>query len=154
LLYGGLHRELITQCAQSGNHANGDIREIGVLTKCFSCVYVGQMNLYERYLHTAQGITQCHTGMCEGRRIDQNKANALVSCQVNTFDQFGFSIALYALETVTAVCGLLFEALINLLKRILSVMLGLTGTQQIQVGSIDDEQIRHVCVIISCHLSR
>ena len=112
-------------------------------------MYVGQVDLNKRYLDTTQGVTQRDTGMRECSRIDQNKTYAILSCLVDMLYQLCFGIALNAFQAVATGRCLLLKPLVDICQRILPVVFRLTGTQQIQVGSIDDEQIRHISLLLA-----
>ena len=74
---GGAQREFIALGTQPADHAHRDVGEIGVGAEGLAGMDVGQVHLDEGDGHRQQGIAQGDAGMGEGRRVDEDEADAL-----------------------------------------------------------------------------
>lgn len=126
--------------AQTADHADRLVGQIGVVTEWFALVHIGNMHLNERYGDSTQCIAQRNTGVGICRSVDDNESGIGAGC-LDFFNQFAFVIALEAFASDTSFIGSLHECIMNVLQRLFSVHLRFTRTQQIQIGAIEDQYL-------------
>ncbi len=94
------------------------------------------MNFNHRCFDSCDGVSQGDGGVSVSAGIDDD---ALVgeACLVNPVDQGTLGVALKIMENDTGV--FLLEGFKILLERALAVNVRLTGTEQIEIWAVDDE---------------
>ena len=105
----------------------------------FTAVHVGQVHLDERNPHRQQSVAQCHAGVGERGRVEQNEIDAFRGGAVDAFDQFVLGVALQMLQVVSGLGGLVHQCLIDLRQGGGAVLVRLAAAQQVQVGPVQDE---------------
>ena len=80
----------------SGSEAADDgLRKVGeerLPPEGFPSMHIGKMNLYKRKSDRSEGVTQCDTGMCEGRRVDDDEPGAVRARKLHTVDKFALAV--------------------------------------------------------------
>lgn len=104
----------------------------------FSRVDVADMNLEKRDIHTQQSISDCDACMCESPRVDDDGVH-FPTRFMNAIQYHAFMIGLQVCKCDGFVGALLFGCLDYLRKRSRAICSRLTGTQEVQVGSVDKE---------------
>ncbi len=136
---GGVQGEFIPVCAETKQTAACDVTEIAFMPKILSGKSVAQMNFDERDLNRQQGVAQGNTRVRKGTRIQNNKFDLIGSGSLDAVDQFVLCIALKAVELVPELSCELNAALLNVGERGRTVNLGLAGTQEVQIRTIDKQ---------------
>ena len=113
----GVQCQAVTVCTESGDDTDSDVRKIGVATKRFPAVHIGQVRFDKRNASALKRVSQGDTGVGITCRIDDNKitldskfiddlgADSLDTVElVMAFEeQFGIEIPDDAAETILTV---------------------------------------------------
>ena len=75
--------------------------------------------------------------------VDNDELRAIGARLMNRLDHLLFAVALQTGQARTRTLGLGLQAMVYLIQRFRTVDLGLTGTQQIEVGSVYYQDCRH-----------
>lgn len=140
---GGVQCQMIAVGAEADDRADGDIGKTGLVTERLARGHVRQMHFDERQGGGQQRIPQRDTGVGVGRGVEDDAIYALVTRGVNAVDQSAFAVGLKAGERVTLCTGLLAQAVFDVRQRLCAVQLGLTGAEQVQVGTVEQEEAGH-----------
>ena len=97
---------------------------------------IRKMYFDERDSHRRQRIAERDAGVCVSGRIDDDGAYSLLARSVNALDQRSFMVALEALEIDVGPFGQARKRQIYVRQRHMTVVFGLTGTQQVQIGAM------------------
>jgi hypothetical protein len=106
-------------------------------------VYVGQMNFDERDGHTGQRIADRDTGVCVGRRIDEDEIDPFAPGLLDTVDQSALMIALEAVDPHPGRRASFRQAAIDGVQRLLAVYGRLAAAQQVKIRSVQHEYRSH-----------
>jgi hypothetical protein len=106
-------------------------------------VDVAQVHLDERNAYGEQRVAQRDARVGEPGRIEQNECDMARGRQVDATDQLGFGIALERAEPMARLGGELRQALVDLLEGHVPIEPGLPRAQQVQVRTIEQEQVGH-----------
>ena len=109
------------------------------MAESFAPVDVGQMNFSERYADTRQRIADRDAGVREGCRIDDDETCCVRLGCMDPVDQCAFVVALEACQPHAGCLGERGQALIDLSKRGAAVDGRFTRPQQVEVGTVKDE---------------
>ncbi len=140
---GSLQSKFVAECADTEDAAGSDVAEIIRVSKFLTRKYITQVDFDKRDVDGEQGVSNGDTRVREGARIEQNKVDASARRLLDTIDDFVLRIALEALQGMAAVRGLLRERLLDRGKVGTAVNAGLAAAKQIQVRTIDEQEIRH-----------
>ena len=102
-------------------------------------MHVGQMHFNEGNGYRRQRIAQRHTGMCVGCRVDDDCPHALIAGGMNALDQSTFVIALKRFQFDAGTLGHPGQCHIDVGEGNPAIVLRLTGTQQVQIGTVQDQ---------------
>ncbi|MNF71030.1 hypothetical protein D3C84_529680 [compost metagenome] len=108
------------------------------------------MNLDKGDGHAQQGIAQGDTGVGEGGRVDDDKIH-LAHGLMDAADQLMFGIGLQVFQGDTEFVGVLAQIGDDLIERLAAVDSRLPLAQQIQVGTVEQEDsvmLRHIEYIL------
>src|SRR5690554_5119670 len=141
--YSRLQSQCVTFSSQPADDSLGDVRKIGVMTEGFASVHVGKMHFDEWDAHRQQCVTYCDTGMGKGGGIDDDEVDAFVPGGVNAVDQLVLGVALQHLQLVTIALGLFEQSLVDLLQGDGTVHTGFAAAEQIQIGSMQNQETGH-----------
>jgi len=136
LLYGGSHRQLVTERTQAGDDTDRYVGKVRVVPKCFARLRVRKVYLHELQAYPEQSVAQGDAGMRERAGIEYEKADASGRGPVDAADQLGFRVALKGHQLVAGFPGQLRRALFDRLESVRSVDPGLTTAEQVQIGSV------------------
>ena len=92
-----LKGQQIALMTQTADDADGQVREIRVMSERLPGMHIGKMHLDEGNRYRRQCVAQGDAGMGVGRRIDDDGAHALFAGGMDAFDQGAFVIALESL---------------------------------------------------------
>lgn len=107
-------------------------------------VHIGQMYFDKRNIDSSERIPEGNAGMCIGRRVDDNEIGAVLMGGLHPVDQLAFVITLKGGECGPAFVGQLRQVLIDICQGLSTVDLWFSGTEQIQVGAVQNEDVlRH-----------
>ena len=96
-------------------------------------VNIGQMYLDERNSYPGEGVADRHAGVGIRGRIEYDEIHFLASCLLYSIDQFSFMVTLEALCGHAAALGGLYEAPIDVPKRLRAIDFGFTLSEKIEV---------------------
>src|SRR5688572_12584854 len=139
----GAQRQLITERTESRDRADGDIGEIRVMAEGLPRMHVAQMHFDERNLHAQQRVAQRHAGVRERRRIEDDAGHVRSRRLVNASDQLRFGVALEIREVMTGFGRQLPGARHDLFQRDGPVRPRLARAEQVQVGTVEQQQMGH-----------
>lgn len=87
---------------ESCYHTHSNVGNVGMMTKWFPFVYVGDVDLDHRHLNTTDGIPNSHRGMGEGAWIhDQDRRVSTAQDGMDAIDNLTFVIGLKGFEVKT-----------------------------------------------------
>ena len=135
-------RQLVSVCAQSGHHADGKVRKIRVMAEGFARVNVGKVDFDERDGGGGQCVAQRDAGMGVTRRIDENEVNLIARGLVHAINQGAFMIVLKGFDQRPGSAPAVDQSAVDVGERDEAIVRGLTTTQQIQVGSVQNQNMR------------
>jgi len=141
---GGTKCEFITECAKTNNATCRNITEKTFVAKFFPRKSIAEMNFDKRDGHAEQSVPNGDTGVRESAGIEQDEINAIGTGLLYAVNNFMFCIALEALQVVTAFLGGGGQFGFDIGQASVAVNVGLTGTQEVQVGAVDKKEAGHV----------
>src|SRR6185437_126495 len=101
------------------------------------------MQLDHRHARGKHCIAQRYAGMCEGAGIEDQQSDLVRSCLMDTLDELVLRVALKAEELPAFFAGELCGPALEGLERLRPVEPGLPGSEQIEVGSVQQQQTGH-----------
>src|SRR5690606_8446158 len=105
------------------------------MAKFFPGMYVGDMHFHNRCRHGFDRITYGHRGVSVAPGIEDD-AIATITCLLDFVDQLTFHIRLENSEGSSWISSL--QTVQIVIKRLVTIGLRFTETQQVQVGTVDD----------------
>ena len=127
--------------AQAADDADGEIREVGMLTERFPGVNIGQMHFDEGDFHRRQGIAQRHAGVGEGSRIDDDERSAIGVGGVDAVDQHMFGVALQPVKAHASGLSLGSQAAVDVGQGVSAIQMRFAHAQHVQVGAMQRQHI-------------
>src|SRR5580704_2124419 len=97
---GSAHRQLVAESAEAGDHADCDVREIGVPPERLTRVSVREVHFDEWQPYGRDSVPQRHACMREGGGIENEKAEPLRRCPLDALDELVLRIALERAQLV------------------------------------------------------
>lgn len=135
-----MHREFqgvfVAGRAETTNHADREIGEVGVMPERFSLVYVGQVHFDERQLDGSERIAKHHTGVCEAGRVDDDELRAVIEGGMDALDKGRFAVALEGVAGKTSLRRLVDKTTIDCRERVRTVVLRFAPPQRVKVGAV------------------
>lgn len=116
-----------------------------MVAKGFPLVDIADVNFGERDTYTCQGIADSDTGVRVGPGIDDDVIDSFLACLVYAIDQSAFVIALKRTAPSAMPLRKRFELLIDVGQGLPPVHLWLAGTEQVQVGAMQNEYVLRHC---------
>jgi len=108
-------------------------------------MHIRQVHLDERDRHRRQRVAQRHAGVGEGGRVDHDEGGAVGARGVDALDQQVLGIGLHAAQAMPGRLRLRAQARINLRQGGAPVHGGFAFAQEIEVGTVKNEDIGHRC---------
>ena len=102
---------------------------------------VGQMHLDEWDPYSRERIAQAHAGMGKSRWINNYYLYTFQPRVVNPIDQFCLAVALKYRNVRTVIARAINEMIIYLLQRLGTVVLRLTAAEQVEIRTMDYEDL-------------
>ena len=96
-------------------------------------VDIGQMHFDEGNSYPGEGVANRHAGVGVRGRIEDDEIHFLAPCVLYSIDQFSFMVGLEALCGHAAALGGLYEAPIDVPKRLRAIDFGFTLSEKIEV---------------------
>ena len=140
----GLNCQLVALRPKAADYTVSDIGKKRMMPKLLALKNVGQMHFDEWNAGRQQGISQCHTCVRESSRIDEDKLDLIGERFLHKIHKLMFGIALPGIQLVTCFRGNARNVLIDLIKCRTAIMLGLSSAEQIQVGTVQNQNFRHI----------
>src|SRR3990170_5087826 len=112
------------------------------------------MDFDERDRHSRQGIAQGDAGMGESRGIDDYPSDLLLLGQLRPVDERSLVVALEADHRRTRKLRLSDQAAVDIRQGFATIDLRLAGTQQVQIGSMQDQYLLRDMLNATCRSSR
>lgn len=131
--------EFIPVRSETKQAAACNVTEIALLPKILSGKSVAQMNFDKRDLNRQQGVAQRNARVRKGAWIQNDKIDLVSGGPLDTVDQLVLGIALIAIELVPQLGREFDAALLDVGQRGRAVNLGLAGTQEVQIRTIDKQ---------------
>ena len=129
--------------AQAADYAGGNIGKVGVLPERLARLDVGKMYFDKRYMRRGQRIAQRHTGVGEGRGVQDDERRPVFHRLLHPTDQLMLGVALIEAHAVSRGLTLLGEPLIDSLECGGTVKFGLPRSQEIEVGPVNYQDLSH-----------
>ena len=139
---GKFQRQFITVRTQPRHHADREVGKTGVVAEGFARVNVGKVDFDERDGRGCQRIAQGNAGMGVARRVDDDEIDVIARSLVHAIDQATFVVVLKSFDLRASSLPAGSERAVDVVERGKTVMLGLTATQQIEVGAMQDQHLR------------
>jgi hypothetical protein len=79
----------------------------------------------------------------ECSRIDQDEAGAILSGGMNAIHESPFVVALHAFQCEAGGFGLRRQPLIDAVESVRAIYARFAGSQQVQIGAVQDKNLRH-----------
>ena len=147
-----LQRKLVAMCSETADNADGNVGEVRMTPEGLTRKDVRQMYLDKRDAGSGQRVAQGHTGMRESGRIENNEADLFVHGRLHPVYQLVLGVALEKRNCVAGRGGALFEALVDFIQANVPVDLRFTRAKEVQVGSIDYQELSHADIPRRCLL--
>ena len=143
---GGVQRQPIAVAAETADHADRDIGQIGVMAERFARMHVGQVHLDERDRHRAKASRSAMLVWVKAPALNRIMRGLVVARLVDAADQLVLGIGLEPAQLVPGGLRLLGQLLIDVGQRLAAVDVRLAHAQQIEVGSMQGQDLRHATV--------
>jgi hypothetical protein len=151
--YERLETEFVALRAEARNHADGDRGHVGELPEGLARVDIREVHLDHGQTRCHQGIPQCDARMRESAGIDQD-AVGVADGLLDPIDELALMVRLDGLDFDTEVLGHRREIGIDIGQGLGPIDLGLAFSEQIQIGTVDDQdpqalgRIRRSCAAL------
>ena len=122
----------------------GDVGKIRVFAERLARLDVGQVHFNERDMARGQGVAQGDAGVGVGRGVEDDEGDLVFYRLLHPVHQFVLGIALEEADAMAGGLGLAAETRIDGLQGVVAVVLRLAVAEQVQVGSVDDQQFSHM----------
>ncbi len=106
-------------------------------------VHVAQVHLGERNLHREQGVAQGDARVREAGGVEDDEGHVPGRGLVDELDQLRLRVALVGGEVVAGLGGQLAHPFVDLVERDLAVQARLAQAEQVQVRTIQQQDVRH-----------
>lgn len=136
-----LQREIVAPATQATDSPNRNVRKKGLAPERLPGLNVGQMNFDKRNSYRRQGVAQRNAGMGEPTWIDHDESIPLHLGVMHPLNQGTLVVALKALKGYTVCLGEPSKTPVYVLKGFISIDLRLTGPQEVQVWSMQHEDL-------------
>ena len=143
MLAGSLQSEFVAERSETEQAAVCDVTEITDVPKFLSRKGIAQVDFDKRNLNRQKGISQRNTGMREAARVQDDKFDAIDLSLLHAIDEFMLGVALKALQLVSKRPGDLNTAFFDIRQRRRAIDVGFARTQQVQIGTIDEQKRGH-----------
>jgi hypothetical protein len=117
-----------------------------MLAECFARMDVRQMDLNKGDAGGGERIAQGHAGVGQAGRVNKDKGDFFLHCRLHPTDELMFGITLKKLDSMCGGMGLFGELAVNALQTVVTIVLRLAHTEQVEVRSIQDKYFRHLAV--------
>jgi len=102
---------------------------------------VGEVDFNERDRYARQSVAQGYAGMREAGRIDKDEPDAFGPSRLYAIDQHAFMIALQGGQLDPCCLRLRDQSAVDLGQGVAAVDGRLAGSKQIEVGSVEDQDL-------------
>ncbi len=133
--------QLIAGYAETTDLAYRHRADIRMMTKGFAGMHIREMDLHGRNGDRRQGISQRDAGMGQTAGIDENPGNTSVASGVNPIDQLAFVVGLKGIYSDPQFPRQKVQALVHILQRVPAIDFGFTGTEQIEIGTMQNQDL-------------
>lgn len=113
------------------------------MSKLLTGMDVGKMDLDGRYRDTTDGITEGNAGVRVGAGVDDQPCDPIGARLVDPIDQGALVIGLKGLDGSAVLLAEGDKLAVNLRQRRPTINLRLTGTEKIQIGAVQNEELQH-----------
>jgi hypothetical protein len=108
----------------------------------FTCRDVAHVHFQHREGHGLDGVVQRHAVLRQARRVDERALHA-VDVRVQLVDQRAFVVGLEGLDLHAQFAGQCHQLLVDLGQRGGAIDVRLAAAEQVEVGSVQNQQLRH-----------
>ena len=131
-----VQRQVVAFGAKAADHGQGQVREVGLMSKGLATVNVADVDLDKGQGHRSQRVSQGDTGVGKGGRVHDKTGYLSIGCAVDQIDQSPFVVALVALNLKAFGLAQLHKGLVDLLEGGGAVDLRLSKSKPVEVGSV------------------
>src|SRR5690554_3086478 len=106
------------------------------MTKSLALMHVGKVHFNHCTGKGVKRVEECHRSVSIGGRVNDDCRGTILTRGMNRVDQHSFMIALQRLDVPAVECSLFVEGVIDVFESLISVDLGFTGSQQVEIGAM------------------
>ena len=144
IVTGCAKRQFVSHCTQASDGSDRNVGEVRVMPEGLSRVCVAQVHFDEGDLHAQQRITKRNARMRESRGIEDDEGDVSARRFVNPLDQRCLGIDLEAGQIMASFGRQLRRPSRDLVQRNRSIDARLARAEQVEVRSIEQQQMSHV----------
>lgn len=134
-----IQRQPITAATEAADHTERDIRKMRMVAERLTRKHIGQVYLDERNSHRRKRIAQRNAGMRKRPGVAQDRRSPVLARLMYTTDQFVLGVGLEPGQLVSCRVRAIGQLLIDVSQRFVTIDFRLTCAQQIEVGSMQDQ---------------
>src|SRR5579864_3666355 len=135
-LRGGAHRRLVAIGAETGDHADRNVGEVGMAAERLARLGVGKVYLDERHPDRQHRIAQRDARVGEGTGIQDHERDPLGAGPLHALDELVLGVALEGDELVPRLARHRLGALLDGLQGVGTVERRFPGAEQIQIRAV------------------
>src|SRR6188508_3234026 len=135
--------ELVADRPEAGDASDRNVGEIGALPEALARMNVREMHLDERNLHGEQRVPERDARVREPGGVEDDEGHVTRGRLMDACDQVGLRVALERGEAMTRFRRELCHLLVDLLQADVSVQPGLAHAQQVEVGTVEQQDVSH-----------
>ncbi len=139
----GAYGEFVADGSEARDAADGKVGQERVVTERLARMHVRQVQLDEWQRHPGEGIAQRHAGVRECAGVDDDEIDAVTARRVDAADQFMLRVALEGRQPGAEARRQLRAAGHDGFERVPPIDLRFPLAKQVQIGSIQQKQVRH-----------
>ena len=113
------------------------------MPECFTLVYVRQMHFDKRNIDRGERVGQCHAGVRVRGGVDDDEIGGILSGSLDAVYQLTFVIALEKSTACAMLLCHLLQAGIDVCEGLPAINSRLTGAEQVEVRTIQNQNILH-----------
>src|SRR4051812_13181313 len=134
--------EQVAHGPEATDHADGDGRYERAMAKALASMNIRNVDLDRRSSAAGDGIAQSDRGVGIGASVDDH-AGSLRSCFLDPVHQLSLVVGLAERDRRPQGLGLLAHELLDVLQRRAAIDRGLSAAEEIEIGSVEDEDVGH-----------
>ena len=144
MVTGRLQCQLVAVSPKPKKAAIRNIAKVAVMPKLLPRKRVAEMNFDKRNLNGKERVTQRHARVREAPGVQDDEIDAIDGGLLYAVDEFVFGIALEAGQRVPEFGSDLGATRFDVRETRRAVDVGLAGTQKVQIGAVDEQEVGHL----------